>query len=131
MPLPLGAPPQKKHSEIAASSLPLTTPAIVELGVVPEGGYAHETIVVSNRSDSAVELSRIETSCHCLDVRLMRQRLGPGEECLAIVSFDVKDDPEFRGSLAMQANCLDVHAQLALCFEVHVQVRPLPEFHDR
>ena len=50
----------------------------------------------------AVEVERIETSCHCVRVEPMSLSIEPGESTTLTVSFDPSEDPDFRGGLAVE-----------------------------
>jgi hypothetical protein len=93
-----GSPPLK-------ASMPLST--TVDLGVVTQGQSAALKTWIKNQSDHAVQVSRIESSCECLDVRLSPMTIEPGKRALVRCHYDGAREPDFVGSLHIEVQLTD------------------------
>lgn len=109
-----------ENSTIAPSSLPIS--AIVELGVVVQGKSSQINQWIQNRSNDEIHATTIEKSCGCLEVRLSKSRMAPGERVLGHFSYDGEKEPEFVGSLVIEVGFSDANGKKVGKTEVLVEV---------
>jgi len=111
----------------------LLTPSAttIDLGIVPQAGREQETFSLTNCGTKPVEISKIETSCDCLDIRLSRRVIGPSEKLLATTSLDLSKEPNFLGGLAIEVKGLTGSGDPAFSIVVDVTVRPREEFPEK
>ena len=108
----------------------LLTPSsqTIDLGIVPQAGREQETFSLTNPTAEPVQIARIESSCDCLEIRLLATEVPPAGKVLAQARLDLSKEPEFIGSLAIQVNGLTGSGVVAFSIVINVSVRPRKEF---
>ena len=106
------------RSELFSKSNPETTnskeknsspPAIelstneLDLGRIQQGGQTEMNWWIWNHTDSSLEFSSIQTSCPCFSIHPEKKTVLPNEKVKLVVQFDLKEEPEFLGSLLLTA----------------------------
>jgi len=69
--------------------------------MLPPGKAAEAVVTVRNASDRSVVVDRFETSCGCVVVEPRSARIGANGSIALRVRFDPRDEPDFRGRLAV------------------------------
>jgi hypothetical protein len=83
------------------SSSLLACRSTLSLGVIDHGQAAEAVLTLENPRKSAVEVSRIETTCPCLRVTPDSIRVGPRTGGSVTVRFDTSEEPDFSGGLSI------------------------------
>jgi len=81
--------------------------ATIDLGVVRQAEVASLNVWVKNTGSSAVEVSKIQASCECLELKMTPQQIEPGQRSLAQARYDGAKEPDFTGSLQIEVELLD------------------------
>lgn len=74
----------------------------VSLGLLETGQDGGEAVWVVNTSNSKVEISAIEPSCECVEVRLAKMSWAPGERVMANVKYNGAGDASFVGAMRVE-----------------------------
>lgn len=98
--------------------------ATIELGVVRQGQVASLNVWLKNAGKSAVEVSKIQTSCECLELKLSQLLIEPGQRALAQVRYDGAREPDFVGSLQIEVELLDDKATKVGQVNIPIEVIP-------
>ncbi len=108
-------PPTSSHSvvqdatPIAAGGVPtLLTPSQAELdfGTLAKGGNGEVTFWLHNAGASAVEVTRVETSCSCFYLDLPEKTVPAGERIEVTARIDLASDPTFVGEFCPEISGL-------------------------
>jgi hypothetical protein len=75
----------------------------LDFGVLPKGAQHAITFWLHNPGKASVEISRVKTSCECLEVTLSQECIAPGSKVLASARVDFSDDRDFTGRLRLEA----------------------------
>ncbi len=95
----------------------------MDLGVVVQGQSAKLSSRIKNQSTNPVQVSKIESSCECLEVRFSRTRISPGESVLAHAHYDGVREPEFVGALQIEVQLIDDKGTKVGQIDVPIAVR--------
>lgn len=119
-------------SNSAATALPNSTQKGLplqgkfDLGVIFQRDSVRMNRWIKNQSDHAVEVTQIEKSCECLEVKLSPTKIGPGERTLAQLHYDGTKEPDFMGSLLIEVKLNDDKGNNVGLVEVPIEViRPI------
>jgi hypothetical protein len=96
-------PPPPANSGHSASALELI-PARLDVGEPPPGRGASGRFAVWNRGAMPVSVARIDVSCPCVRINPGSFVVGPGGTTELEVEFDPRDEPKFRGALAVSVD---------------------------
>jgi hypothetical protein len=108
----------------AATDLPLiSSEAHIDLGTVPAGGQKECTVFLTNRTERAVEVSEVATSCDCLNVDLANPVVPPSGKVSARVRLDLRGEPEFTGGLRVLVNGKGKSKEAVFALAVAVTVK--------
>lgn len=100
----------------AAAVAPVSNPAAsakwpllatIDLGVVRQGQVASLNVWLKNAGKSAIQVSKIQASCECLELKLSQPLIEPGQRALAQARYDGAKEPDFVGSLQIEVELLD------------------------
>lgn len=83
----------------SATDSPLYCPPI-DLGVVYPGEVREHRVWLENRSDEAIEITKIETSCECVAAGVETEVIDPKGRTLLICRYESEADSDFRGGIA-------------------------------
>jgi hypothetical protein len=97
-------------------------PDPVSLGVLEPGRLTDATIRLCSRSGRSVVVERIETTCSCLTADPPPFEVKPGGTVLWSIKFDLSDDPDFLGSLAVGIVGFDATGAVAFKTQVTAAV---------
>jgi Protein of unknown function (DUF1573) len=90
-----------------ATLLPLVAePDTVDLGRLAPGQNSSRGILLVNRASAPVTVDRIETSCPCISAKSNSPLVQVGQSALLTVNYDGAEDPQFRGTLAVECTGL-------------------------
>jgi Protein of unknown function (DUF1573) len=103
------------------------SPNPVSLGRLKPGQTARTDVVLKNSGREQRDVSRIETSCPCVQLTPFSARLGPGMSTNLEVKFDPSSESNFRGSLAVRVTGID--AEGVEQFQGTVEVTVVEEVH--
>jgi hypothetical protein len=89
-------------------SLPHSQPlfAEIDLGEIEQEGQRQQAFEIRNDSGALVEVTAIETSCPCIKISLRRDTVAAGQLLRGNVMVDLRDKPEFVGTLVIEAKGL-------------------------
>jgi len=108
-PLRSSSPQPSRPLETANSAsrrFPLAiSPDPVCLGVIGRGESGETTLSVLNTDDKALMIDRIVTSCPCISVGDVPVILRPGEPQNLKIIYNLSEDPNFEGQLAVLITC--------------------------
>lgn len=116
----------KESPSNAAAPLPIR--ATIELGVIVQGGSSRINQWLKNQSDKEIHLTKIETSCDCLGVRLSKTILAPRDRTLACFTYDGSQEPDFVGSLLIEVTFSDGNGLSVGKIEVPVEVLSMEDY---
>jgi Protein of unknown function (DUF1573) len=120
-------PPFSKLTTVAAQLFPLeVTPDPISLGTLEPGRSAVAKLTLRNSTSHPVLVSRVQTSCHCLNVAGQPTHIGSGQVADLTVKFDPTDDPDFRGGLSVDVLGHDPTGELVFQTRVRLEVRVQP-----
>lgn len=102
------------------ASLPIE--ATIHLGVIVQGESTTFKQWVSNKGDKPVHVANIYTSCECVNLRLSKSQIAPGERVIALCSYDGKKEPDFLGSLLIEITISDENGNKVGRIEVPLEV---------
>jgi hypothetical protein len=97
-------------------------PETVEFFPIFRGQKAETKVLLKNQSQTKIEIDTVETSCPCLWVNLPQNVIKGGETLYAIVVFDLAQEPEFVGNLAIAAKGLTKNNQPIFQFKAKIEV---------
>jgi hypothetical protein len=101
------------------------SPASPDLGVVAQGGHTKSvTILLSNVTDTPVEVAAVWTSCSCLRIDLGPRVIAPLEHVPVEVLLDLSTEPSFTGRLGMSIRGLTSSGAVAFAIPVGAEVVP-------
>src|SRR5262249_30076558 len=112
----------KTAGSAVKKTLLIASLSALDFGTLPQGGRHEATFSLHNPGPTAVEVATIKTSCPCFRVSLPANVVLPGTEVTATATVDFAEDPDFTGSLAMDAEGT-VEAQPTPAFVVIVSVK--------
>lgn len=116
------APVAPVNSAPTAAKWPLQ--ATIDLGVVRQGHVASLNVWLKNTGKSAVEVSKIQASCECLELKLSQPLIEPGQRALAQARYDGAREPDFVGSLQIEVELLDDKATKVGQVNIPIEVIP-------
>lgn len=96
--------------------------ATIDLGVVIQGNSVELRSWVKNQSDKSVQVSIIESSCECLELKLSQKQVEPGERVLAHARFDGAREPAFVGALQIEVQLFDEKGMKTGKIEIPIEV---------
>jgi hypothetical protein len=115
-----------KHLPVSRSQDPDTLlsalPGDFDLGELSKGETRNVEFCLENRSDFAVVIERIQTSCDCLSVTLDAEAVGPRETVGGAFAVRVSEDDEFAGRLGLEATGV-AKGGSAKAFVISVELR--------
>ncbi len=97
----------RKSSVDPVATTPPSIRATIDLGVIIQGKSCAMNRWIRNDGDHPIHIVKIDKSCDCLDIRLSRSQLAPGERTLAYCSYDGSHELDFVGSLAIVVTLYD------------------------
>ena len=100
----------------------------VDLGILFQGESTVFDRWLKNTSGREVHVDKIEKSCECVDMKLSKSHLAPGERVLGVFTYDGNKELDFVGALAIEISLLDVEGNKAGRIEVPVEVVSKKEF---
>jgi len=71
--------------------------------VTSAGGLTEWAYSLRNSSSEQLTLADVKTSCDCLSLRLSTNQLNPGGVCRVAAGVDLRQRPQFTGSLRLRA----------------------------
>ena len=91
--------------------LPLTSepesPTKIDLGEMDASRRIERSLQLENRSRAPVTITRIDASCDCVSFQGALAALEPNQSTQATVVVDLRNDPDFKGLLGVEATGLD------------------------
>jgi hypothetical protein len=69
---------------------------------VPQAGRKESSFSLTNPTNEPVEIAKIESSCHCLEIELPKKVLSPSEQLSARVLLDLSGEAHFTGKLSIE-----------------------------
>jgi Protein of unknown function (DUF1573) len=100
----------------------------IDLGVVLRGSKAWYAFWLANKDPrQQLEISRVETTCDCLTVKLTNQVIEPKKRELVRVCLDTTKEPDFAGALDVEIRFYDHTNNLCEQKIVTVEVSDLLE----
>jgi Protein of unknown function (DUF1573) len=116
--------PSGQPSRFPRSSIPLkVSPEYPSLGTSVCGRQLAGEIRLSNAGPKSVLVNRVETSCPCLTAKSVPLEIDPGKSAVLALQFDPREDPGFRGRLAISVNGYTVQDEIAFDTRVRVEVQ--------
>jgi hypothetical protein len=104
------------------------SPAMIELGNVPQGGRREFALHVRNPQDQSVTIEQVQSSCPCLEARGLPLVLAPGEEGTLAFVLDLAREREFTGRLRIDFRALTAAGATVFSASVQASVAPFPSF---
>jgi len=101
----VATPPARSSSSAAQATLPLG--AKIDLGVIVQGKSAELSCWIRNQGTGDLQLSKIESSCECLEIHLSKMHIAAGERILAHAHYDGAKESDFAGSLQIEVQLID------------------------
>jgi len=95
------SPPLSQFSKSESREL-IPSPNPINLGTIKRGQTARATATLQNPGSSPIHVDRVEASCPCVQVKMDHLHVTPGEDATVTVEFDPAEEPDFRGSLAVE-----------------------------
>ena len=80
----------------------IVEPRAIRLGTIAPGRTAQASATLRNPGTEAIEVAHFDASCPCVRVTPDRLRIAPGQSAMIGLTFDPADEPDFRGSLAVE-----------------------------
>ncbi len=111
-----------RGGEDVPASLLAASASNIDFRRVPQAGRTEQVIWLRNPGVEAVAVSRVQTSCECLQVDLRGQSITPGDRRKAVVRLDLTREPLFTGKLRLQATGYTHSNAVAFSILVHVEV---------
>jgi hypothetical protein len=99
---------QKSRVEFSQDPTSPSGPLIPSVSLLDFGNLAkaesrQESFWIQNTGRTAIEVVGVKTTCDCYSIELERPTIQPGTSVRAIAKLDLTRDPDFAGSLAMDA----------------------------
>jgi Protein of unknown function (DUF1573) len=95
----------------------------IDLGVVMRGSKAWHAFWLANQNPAQqLEISRVETTCDCLSVKLTSQVIEANKRGLVRVALDTTKEPDFTGHLDVEIRFYDPNNNLIDQKTVSVEV---------
>ena len=101
-----------------------TSPAPIEFEVLEPGESVQTSLLVRNTQSVALALSRVETSCPCIEIAPVPIEIGPGAQETLTATFDSSSEPDFEGGLAVEITGYLADGRIAFRTQVKVDVFP-------
>lgn len=108
----------------SATSAKWPLQATIDLGVVRQGQVASLNFWLKNSGKSPIEVSKIQGSCECLELKLSQPLIEPGQRALAEARYDGAREPDFVGSLQIEVELLDAKATKVGQVNIPIEVIP-------
>ena len=104
-------------------SILIANPNPIFLGEIKAGTEGRTTTLVRNPTSESILIDKLGSSCSCIRLSPSRFAVKPGESAELSVVFDPAEDPEFRGTLLVEAVGLGKSGEESLKFKIRVTVK--------
>jgi hypothetical protein len=95
---------------------------VLDLGTLQHGESREGTVEITNPTDHAVAITKLETDCSCLKVVLDAEVIPPRGSVAARVVVDMSEEREFVGRLGMPVRGSLASSEVVLRFQVRLKV---------
>jgi len=122
--LPAGFLAASAGLQASGAALAIAAPRAINMGEVPASGCKEVAFTLTNSGPVPLIVARIETSCHCLKIELPNHILAPGGQIIGNARLDLREEPNFTGSLSGEVRGMDGSGAVLFALVVNVEVVP-------
>lgn len=97
--------------------------ASVDLGVLPPGEKATVVVRLVNPTTQPVRVSRVLSSCKCLQIALPPHEVAGGESAEVNAVVDLSEQPNYRGNLLLSADGVSADGHRLFMLTLDVSIR--------
>lgn len=98
------------------------SPTQIDVGNMSDSRRIEKGFVIENRCNERIKIAHMKTSCDCLTFEGVEAPLDPKEIARATLVVDLRDDPDFRGSLGINATGYDARGRTVFAAVVCTRV---------
>lgn len=95
----------RQQTIVPAAGVPIQK--TMDLGVLVQGESTQFRQWIRNESEHQVEVTNIEKSCDCIDVKIAESRIASRDKTLVVVTYDSSKEPDFTGGLVIEVSLWD------------------------
>jgi hypothetical protein len=99
-------------------------PTQIDLGDMDVSRRIERSVLLKNIGNSPVSIARVDANCECVSVVGALVTIQPDQTASATLAVDLRDDPEFKGSLGVPTTGIDESGRPVFTAVVRTRVAP-------